>query len=550
MATTTGQSSKTSGGGYIESRLTYTVSNNVATITKLEVRKRPSTLSEPTSGTWKYEIGYNWDNAKKSGSIHKSVGTSWVTLWSSTVKVDITKNGGSDNVIYGTVTAPTGTTYAGLSARAAIKIEYEEPEPDPDPKPDPDPEPSYTYTVTIQHYYGDTLLNTDYEYDVIEGSLYYLEDCARTYTDYAYSHGTVDGVTLIQTRIYEDTTIKLYYTKLNKWTVYDKDNLGGEFGGNFNFSQYQIFRWYYTATEDGKLKFYTTGSADTIGWISLNRDWSVNDKGVPNEGYYTVMDDDSGNNHNFSLTYDIKKGESVYLYIAIYQGKSASNVTVNISLQKSKYKINMMYYIPDEDSTEKYSLIVHVYEISAGAFVKPENYIYPSEIESSYIFSHVVIRGTTTSASNISTVTYQINQDEDWEFYYRNNYWRWNAANRSTSDAATAEQTIAAHQAITNSGTTSSFNYRVWNDLCAVTLSVLTSKTYGWDTTYATYDNTLMSNKSKTLTALRFNSLRKNIDKLCKTNISEKTKYNGILLDSNRVIGSEFITLTDCLNRA
>ena len=33
MATTTGQSSKTSGGGYIESRITYTVSNNVATIT-------------------------------------------------------------------------------------------------------------------------------------------------------------------------------------------------------------------------------------------------------------------------------------------------------------------------------------------------------------------------------------------------------------------------------------------------------------------------------------------------------------------------------------
>ena len=126
MATVTGQSSKTSGGGYIESRITYEVSNNVATIKKLEVRKQPNSLTDPTKGTWTYEIGYNWDNVQKSGSVSKSIGTSWVTLWSGTVEVKITEDGGSDNVIYGTVTAPTGTSYAGLSARAAIKIKYEE----------------------------------------------------------------------------------------------------------------------------------------------------------------------------------------------------------------------------------------------------------------------------------------------------------------------------------------------------------------------------------------------------------------------------------------
>ena len=59
-----------------------------------------------------------------------------------------------------------------------------------------------------------------------------------------------------------------------------------------------------------------------------------------------------------------------------------------------------------------------------------------------------------------------------------------------------------------------------------------------------------MSSSDKTLTAVRFNSLRLNIDQIANTGIGEKTKYNGVLLDSNKVIGNEFIILTNCLNRA
>ncbi len=541
MATTTGQSSKTSGGGYIESRITYTVSNNVATITKLEVRKRPSTLTQSTSGTWKYEIGYNWDNAQKSGSIRKSVGTSWVTLWSSTVKIDITKNGGSDNVIYGTVTAPTGTTYEGLSARAAIRIEYEEPE----PEPDPDPEPSYRYTVTIEHYYGDTLLNTDYEYDVIEGALYYLEDCARTYSDYVYSYGTVDGVTLIQTRIFKDTTIKLYYIKPTTWSVSYPGGTTGIIGGTFNFAAYQILCWQFRADQDGKIIFYSSGgSGDPLGWINNSSSWDVNDNGEPLSGYYLKKNDDYDRPH-FRIEYNISEGETIWLFATTYQGAGGSNITISFSFQKSTYEIIIQHCIPDNSTSGSWlATKVLTYNVASGTIMKLSDYV--QDLGSAYVLSHVTVRGTTTTAENLSTVSVQANRDEVWKYYYRKLPWDWNSQN----DSASAENTQKAYLAVTQKKRADEFHHTVWNDLCTVTNKVLSNKSLKWNSKYATLDATKMSSSDKTLTAVRFNSLRLNIDQIANTGIGEKTKYNGVLLDSNKVIGNEFIILTNCLNRA
>ena len=537
MATTTGQSSKTSGGGYIESRITYEVSNNVTTIKKLEVRKQPNSLTQSTSGTWKYEIGYNWDNAQKSGSIHKSVGTSWVTLWSGTVKVNITENGGSDNIIYGTVTAPTGTSYAGLSARAAIRIEYE--------KPGPGPEPSYSYTVTIKHYYEDTLLDTDYEYDVIEGALYYLEDCARTYSDYVYSYGTVDGVTLIQTRIYKDTTIKLYYIKPTTWSVSYPSGTTGVVGGTFNFAAYQILCWQFRADQDGKIIFSSSdGNGDPIGWINNSSDWDVTDDGIPRAGYYLKKNDDYDAPH-FRIEYDISEVENIWIFATTYQGAGCSNITISFSFQKSTYEIIVEHYIPNNSTSEPWiAKKVLTYNVPRGTIMQLSNYV--QDLGSSYVLSHVIVRGSTTSAENLSTVSVQANYDEIWKYYYRKLLWDWNSQNVSAS----AENTQKAYLAVTQKKRADEFHHTVWNDLCTVTNNVLSNKSLRWNSKYATLDATKMSSNDKTLTAVRFNSLRLNIDQIANTGIGEKTKYNGVLLDSNKIIGSEFIILTDCLNRA
>ena len=85
--------------------------------------------------------------------------------------------------------------------------------------------------------------------------------------------------------------------------------------------------------------------------------------------------------------------------------------------------------------------------------------------------------------------------------------WSWTESNGN----ATASQTSTAYKAITSKGNLSDFSYLVWNDMCAKVLEILNATNNSWDTTYASYSNTLMSASDKNMTARRFNSLRYNI---------------------------------------
>lgn len=546
MATKTGQSSKTSGGGYIESRITYTVSNNVATITKLEVRKQPNTLTDPTKGTWKYEIGYNWDNAQKSGSVSKSVGTSWVTLWSSTVKINITEDGGSDNVIYGTVTAPTGTSYAGLSARAAIQIKYEKPAPK-------------THYLVVYHYYvgggAENLLGSQ-TYEVKHGTTVTIKNLVLDSDDYVYQYAEDSkGNRITSLTVNDSQSIYLYYKPAAKWYKTYHSSTGDTHNKSFDFNKWQVHCWRFITTSPGTLSFSTTSNADTIGWISSSSDLSVNDRGYPTNGSYIKKDDDSGNGKNFSMTYDVTdaditdvNGLTLYLFVSILDGETATNVQVNVSFERLTRNVQIDYYVSSgSSSSRKDTKFATVYY---GDTLSPSDYVENSNLGAGCIFNYAVIRGATITADNISSASYTITSDELWNFYYTKLRWTWEGANRTTPDAASASETIQAYNALRGNGRTDAFSHKVWNDLCAVTQDALTSKSRSWNSKYATYDNTIMSTSPYTLTAVRFNSLRLNIDQIANTGIGEKTKYNGELLDSNKVIGSEFIILTDCLNRA
>ena len=104
-------------------------------------------------------------------------------------------------------------------------------------------------------------------------------------------------------------------------------------------------------------------------------------------------------------------------------------------------------------------------------------------------------------------------------------------------------ETTAAYRAITENGLVRDFSHNVWNDLIDRVYDVrgLAGINPRWDDTYASYYSTRMSAADKTLTAVRFNSLWRNINYLWSTGITARSK-------GDVVYGSYFTSLTTALN--
>lgn len=134
--------------------------------------------------------------------------------------------------------------------------------------------------------------------------------------------------------------------------------------------------------------------------------------------------------------------------------------------------------------------------------------------------------------------------------------WSWDTSNGS----ATVMQTSDAYIAVTNKGYTSDFSYKVWNDLVDKVKDVADygdgwyTTTYNGDTTYLSYDDTLMTSDDKNITAARFNALKFNIGS---RNGSKYTDSSGNIQsgtgisDVSRgdvIYGWYFTRLTESLN--
>ena len=115
--------------------------------------------------------------------------------------------------------------------------------------------------------------------------------------------------------------------------------------------------------------------------------------------------------------------------------------------------------------------------------------------------------------------------------------WDWNASNGDASAALTK----AAKYAVDHKGSLSDFSYKVWNDMCKKVLDIENAAGLKWNPKYAEYLDTKMSSTDKVLTADRFNSLRYNIGRSYSTGIDEVNSGWPVL-------GSYFVTLTDCMN--
>lgn len=115
--------------------------------------------------------------------------------------------------------------------------------------------------------------------------------------------------------------------------------------------------------------------------------------------------------------------------------------------------------------------------------------------------------------------------------------WSWTSSNGSASDS----QTRRAYEAITSRGKTSDFSYLVWNDMVDKVKEIQTSRECIWNDGYATYSDTKMSVSDRKLTAKRFNSLLRNIDRYYDTEMSYVARWEPIY-------GSYFISLTELMN--
>lgn len=129
--------------------------------------------------------------------------------------------------------------------------------------------------------------------------------------------------------------------------------------------------------------------------------------------------------------------------------------------------------------------------------------------------------------------------------------WHWDSSNGSATD----QQTKDAYTAITSKGNTKNFSYKVWNDMVDKVKAMIDSNNlFYWDSGYANYANTRMSESDKELTAIRFNSLRNNLELVGKTanvNIGQipNSSIPHPVYTGDKVYGNYFITLADYMNR-
>jgi hypothetical protein len=123
--------SKTS-GSYIEGKIEWQATADTAAnaskdvVAKLYVRKGSTggALTVPTEGTWNYSLAVN--GSDKSGSIHLSVLNDWVLVATNTISSIAHNHDGTKKVaISGSVTAPSGTSFAGHTTSGSTTVDFD-----------------------------------------------------------------------------------------------------------------------------------------------------------------------------------------------------------------------------------------------------------------------------------------------------------------------------------------------------------------------------------------------------------------------------------------
>lgn len=335
-------------------------------------------------------------------------------------------------------------------------------------------------------------------------------------------------------------------------------------------SPYLMCRRTVTFTRPGMAKFYTTGSVDTYGYISTSASWDST-TGVPLD-YFAANNNGNGSG-NFLITYNVKANTPYYVWVRGQYDTPTGNTTLTIFPPSDNWWFtsdSLGTVTSDTEITFTLGqLQMRRYEVkfmhsgTAGFIVSNANYPWCwlsttpgfNEVDgepTSWIAEPSTSTGDRVVLSYDVTagVTYYIWVSDDGngstsvELYIHPpdsplsiDKWSWNASNGSAS----ASQTSAAYNAVVRKTAVTNFSYLVWNDLVDKVNDILDATGNAWDPYYTTYAKTKMSTHNKTLTAVKFNSLRYNISLHCVTGIEEVSKNDDVL-------GQYFTKLAECIN--
>lgn len=337
---------------------------------------------------------------------------------------------------------------------------------------------------------------------------------------------------------------------------------------SISLSDYEVYRYTVIFSYSGYAHFYTTGQLDTIGFLSDDYEWNSDNSGPLNE---IASDDDSGEDYNFDIKYYVTAGVEYNIFVRGRTGKENGDCTLCIT---EPWQLNSLNYgTISENKTESISVkpltlyrrtlyfskkgTLNAYTTGTLDTIgwlstssewdkgKPVSFLKKDDEsgeDSNFLFSYEVEANTTYYlyaksyyASDSGVVTLNVSFTEKSVTISK---WDWYSSNGS----ATSSETSKAYTAVLNKTAVNNFSYLVWNDLVDKVKQIIDGTNDSWDSKYLTYAGTKMTASNKTLSALKFNSLRYNIGSHYSTGISEVSSGNDVK-------GSYFITLALCINK-
>ncbi len=118
--------------------------------------------------------------------------------------------------------------------------------------------------------------------------------------------------------------------------------------------------------------------------------------------------------------------------------------------------------------------------------------------------------------------------------------WDWSASNGTAS----AAQTRAAYQAVTNQGKLSEFSYLVWNDMVSKVKQIIDARSTTWNSDYGSINATNMTSSDRAITALRYNALWWNLSHFVTVSGGKR------VAQGDKILGSYFTALTNAMNKS
>ncbi len=96
---------------------------------------------------------------------------------------------------------------------------------------------------------------------------------------------------------------------------------------SFSLSTKQVKRYSVSFANSGEANFYTSGSVDTYGYLSISSSFDSTN-GAPTSPL--KEDDDSSSGNNFAISYNVTAGTTYYIWVRQYSGSSTGTIDLYI----------------------------------------------------------------------------------------------------------------------------------------------------------------------------------------------------------------------------